>query len=390
MYPRKINDHTFAVGAIDWDRSLFDALIPLPYGTSYNAYVVKGSDKTALIDTVEPSKREVLKSNLSNLNIDNIDYIISNHAEQDHSGSIPDMLDLFPMAKLITNKKGQDMLLPLLDIPSEKIQLIEDRQTLSLGDKTLQFIFAPWVHWPETMFTYVVEDQTLFSCDLFGAHLASSKLFASENENTIQEAKRYYAEIMMPYGGRIVKHLETLKEFNVKTIAPSHGPVYDQTEQIFRAYHEWVSGELKNEVVIIYVTMHGSTEKLVFRLADELVKKGISVSPYNTVTASLGDMALSLVDAKTVIIASPAYLMGPHPNIAYVAYLINTLKPRTKNIGIIGSFGWGNKMVNQLTEMLNNLNVEYLSPLLVKGDPGPEDFEQIEALSKQIQQSHQT
>ena len=252
------------------------------------------------------------------------------------------------------------MLLPLLDIPAERVQLIEDRQTLSLGDKTLQFIFAPWVHWPETMFTYVVEDQTLFSCDLFGAHLASSKLFASENENTIQEAKRYYAEIMMPYGSRIVKHLETLTEFDIKTIAPSHGPVHDQTEQILSAHQEWVSGDLKNEVVIIYVTMHGSTEKLVFRLTDELVKKGISVSPFNTVTASLGDVALSLVDAKTVIIASPAYLMGPHPNMAYIAYLINTLKPRTKNIGIIGSFGWGNKMVNQLTEMLNNLKVEYL------------------------------
>ena len=339
MYPRKINESTFAVGAIDWDRTLFDALIPLPYGTSYNAYLVKGSDKTALIDTVEPTKLNVLKSNLDHLNIDKIDYIISNHAEQDHSGSLPEMLNLYPMAKLVTNKKGQDMLLPLLDIPPEKIQLIEDRQTLSLGDKTLQFIFAPWVHWPETMFTYLVEEQLLFSCDLFGAHLASSELYASNNENALQEAKRYYAEIMMPYGGRIVKHLETLKEFKIKTIAPSHGPVYDKPEEILTAYHEWVSGELKNEVVIIYVSMHGSTENLVFRVADELVKRGISVTPFNTVTTSLGDLALSLVDAKTVIIASPAFLMGPHPNIVSAAYLMNILKPRTKNVGIVGSFG---------------------------------------------------
>jgi flavorubredoxin len=351
---------------------------------------VKGSDKTALIDTVEPSKIDVLQSNLDYLNIDTIDFIISNHAEQDHSGSIPEMLKRYPMAQLVTNKKGQDMLLPLLDIPPDKIQLIEDRQTLTLGDKTLQFIFAPWVHWPETMFTYLIEDQLLFSCDLFGAHLASSELYASGNQNAMQEAKRYYAEIMMPFGGRIVKHLETLKEFNIKTIAPSHGPVYDKPEEILSAYQEWVAGDLKNEVVIIYVSMHGSTEKLVFGLMDELVKREISVIPFNTVTGNLGDLALSLVDAKTVILASPAYLMGPHPNLSYAAYLMNTLKPRTRNIGIIGSFGWGNKMVNQLTEMLNNLTVEYLSPLLVKGDPGPDDSEQIETLADNIKQLHQS
>jgi flavorubredoxin len=390
MVPRKINDGTYTVGAIDWDRTLFDALIPLPHGTSYNSYLVNGSDKTALIDTVDPTKLDVLLSNLDSLKTEKIDYIISNHAEQDHSGSIPALLQRYPMAKLVTNKKAQDMLLPLLDIPSEKIELIEDRQTLSLGSKTLQFIFAPWVHWPETMFTYLVEEKLLFSCDLFGAHLASSELYASQNENSLREAKRYYAEIMMPYGGRIVKHLETLKEFQIELIAPSHGLIYDNPAEILTAYQQWVSGDLKNEVVIIYVTMHGSTEKLVYRLTDELVNRDITVTPFNTVTADLGDIALSLVDAKTIIIASPAYLMGPHPNLAYVAYLINTLKPRTKHIGIMGSFGWGNKMVNQLTDMLNNLTVEYLPPLLVKGDPGPEEYEQLITLAENINQLHQS
>ncbi|UCF65996.1 MAG: FprA family A-type flavoprotein [bacterium] len=390
MYPRMMNENIFAVGAFDWDRTLFDALIPLPYGTTYNAYLIKGSKKTVLIDTVDPSKLAVLKRNLNNLNIDRLDYIISNHAEQDHSGSIPEILNLYPMARLLTGKKGQDMLLPLLDISPERIQVVEDREILSLGDKTLQFIFAPWVHWPETMFTFAVEDKILFSCDLFGAHLASSELFASKNENTLQEAKRYYAEIMMPYGGRIVKHLETLQNYDIKTIAPSHGPVYDHPEQIMSAYHEWVTGDLKNEVVIIYVTMHGSTEQLVFRLTDELVKRNISVTPFNTVTASLGDLALSLVDAKTVILGSPAYLMGAHPNLIYAAYLINTLKPRTQNVGIIGSFGWGNKMVNQLTDMLKDLTVEYLPPLLVKGNPRQQDYLDLVALAEKIQQVHQS
>ena len=151
MIPRTLKENIFTVGAIDWDRTLFDALIPLPYGTTYNAYLIRGSKKVALIDTVDPIKVNILKSNLAHLNVDKIDYVISNHAEQDHSGAIPEILSLYPESRLITNKKGRDMLLPLLDIPENRITLVEDRETLSLGDKTLQFIMAPWVHWPETI-----------------------------------------------------------------------------------------------------------------------------------------------------------------------------------------------------------------------------------------------
>jgi flavorubredoxin len=200
---RQLKTNVYAVGAIDWDRKLFDELIPLPDGTSYNAYLIKGSEKTALIDTVDPTKTYVLIDNLVKGGTTKIDYIISHHAEQDHSGSIPEILLLYPEAKVVTNAKCRDMLMDLLHIEEGKFITIEDGQTLSLGDKTLQFVFIPWVHWPETMGTYLKEDKIFFPCDFFGSHLATSSLFVDDQATVYESAKRYYAEIMMPFRGPI-------------------------------------------------------------------------------------------------------------------------------------------------------------------------------------------
>lgn len=389
MAVQKIKENIFSVGAQDWDRTLFDALIPLPNGTSYNSYLVKGDQKTALIDTVDPTKIATLFANLESLGLKQIDYIISNHAEQDHSGSIPEILEKYPTAQLVTSKKGQDMLLPLLDIPEERIRIVEDREVISLGNKTLEFIFAPWVHWPETMFTYLKEDKILFSCDLFGAHLATSQLYASQNSVALQEAKRYYAQIMMPYGSRIPKHLETLQAYQISLIAPSHGPIYDEPEKILDAYQDWTSDKVKKEVILLHISMHGSTRIMVSHFIDKLVEQGINVKPYNMVSADLGEITLSLVDAATIVLASPAVLMGAHPNIVYAAYLINALKPKAKFVGIIGSFGWGNKMVNQITEMLKDLKVEFLPAVMAKGHPRSEDFAALDKLAETIAQKHQ-
>ena len=177
---RRLGKNIFAVGAIDWDARLFDRLIPLPDGTSYNSYLIRGSEKTALLDTVEPSKTDVLFGNILGTGIEKIDYVVAHHAEQDHSGSLPDVLLVHPEAKVVTNPKCKQLLMDLLCLDEEKFITVEDGQKLSLGDKTLQFVYTPWVHWPETMSTYLPEDKILFSCDFFGAHLATSSLFADE------------------------------------------------------------------------------------------------------------------------------------------------------------------------------------------------------------------
>jgi flavorubredoxin len=388
MSIRKLKADIYSVGAIDWDRRLFDELIPLPEGTSYNAYLIKSDQKTVLLDTVDPSKDYELMNNLEHLGIKNIDLIISHHAEQDHSGSIPTILNRYKNAKVVTNPKCKSMLIDLLSIPEEKFITVNDRETLSLGNKTLQFVYTPWVHWPETMSTYLLEDKILFSCDFFGSHLASSQLFAKDNPQVYRSAKRYYAEIMMPFRVAIAKNLDKLKDLDIKTIAPSHGPIYDDPRMIMDAYRDWVSDKVKNEVVLPYVSMHGSTKKMVEHLVNALIQRGIRVEPFNLTVTDVGELAMALVDTATVVIASPTMLVGPHPSAFYAVYLTNILRPILKFASVIGSFGWGSKMLEQIQGSLTNLNAERLEPVIIKGHPKEEDYKALDWLADQIHQKH--
>lgn len=388
MPARQIKPGVYSVGAIDWDRRLFDELIPLPDGTSYNVYLIKGSEKTALIDTVDPPKENELFDNLRKLDVNNIDYVIANHAEQDHSGTIPKILKAFPNAKVVTNAKCKGMLIDLLLIPEDKFIVVNDANTLSLGNKTLQFIMAPWVHWPETMLTYLQEDKILFPCDFFGSHLATSDLYATDEARVYETAKRYYAEIMMPFRNSIKKHMEKLKQFEIEMIAPSHGPIHNKPNFILNAYEDWISDDVKNEVLIPYVSMHGSTDKMVQFLVEALIKRGITVIPFNLTKTDIGQFAKALVDAATIVIASPTVLIGPHPAAVYATYLANALRPKTKFASIIGSYGWGGKMVDTITGMLGNLKVELISPVIAKGYPKDKDFTLLEKLADEILVKH--
>lgn len=386
--PRQLKPNIYSVGTIDWDRRLFDELIPLPDGTSYNAYLVKGREKTALIDTVDSTMADVLIENLNQLKVKNIDYVIANHAEQDHSGSLPQILEIYPNAKVVATPKCKDMLIDLLLIPESKFITVDDGSSISLGDKTLEFIHAPWVHWPETMFTYLKEDKILFTCDFLGSHLATSDLFVTDEPVVYEAAKRYYAEIMMPFRTTIRKHLEKIKELAIETIAPSHGPIYDKPEFILNAYRDWVSDEVKNEVVIPYISMHGSTKEMVDHLVNALIKRGITVKQFNLSKTDIGKLAIALVDASTIVIGTPTVLTGPHPNVAYAAYLANALRPKLKFASIIGSYGWGGRMVEQLMMMVPNLKVDILEPVVIKGFPKEEDFKALDDLADKILNKH--
>ncbi len=378
----------FEVGAGDWDRRLFDELIPLPDGTSYNSYLIKGSKKTALIDTVDPSKEDVLLENLSYMGIKNIDFVIANHAEQDHSGCIPLVLTMFPKAKVVTNKKCMNMLKDHLHIEEKKFKVVEDGEELSLGDKTLQFHFTPWVHWPETMVTLLKEDKVLFSCDFFGAHTASSQLFKEDDDIVYQSAKRYYAEIMMPFRSPIKSNLKKLKKLEFDIIAPSHGPVYEDPDFIIDAYSEWVSDEVKNEVIVPYISMHGSTSKMVTHFVDYLIEHGMKVTPYNLTTTDVGNLAMGMVDAATIVLGTPTVLVGPHPQMVYATSLVNALRPKTKFVSVIGSYGWGGRAVEVIQENLTNLQAEMIEPVMVQGHPTRKDMKKVEQLAEEIIKKH--
>ncbi|MFC1942704.1 FprA family A-type flavoprotein [Chloroflexota bacterium] len=349
MKAREIKPGIYWVGAQDWDRRLFDELIPLPDGTSYNSYLIRGSEKTALVDAVDPSMEKVLFARLDDLGIKEIDYLVANHAEQDHSGAIPAVLTKYPSATAICTPKCKGLLTDLLGVPEAKIKTVEDKETISLGDRTLEFIHAAWVHWPETMLTYLREDKILLPCDLFGSHLATTDLYVTDESKIYEAAKRYYAEIMMPFRTNIEKHLEKLKDYQIDIIAPSHGPIHAHPEFIINAYRQWVLDPPKNTVVLPYVSMHGSTRLMVEYFVESLVQRGVSVEQFDLATVDIGKLAMSLVDAATVVLGVPTVLVGAHPKVAYAAFLANALRPKARFASIIGSYGWGSKAKEQIS-----------------------------------------
>lgn len=384
---RKIKPDVLYVGAINWDSRLFDELIPLPDGTSYNSYLIKGSEKTVLLDTVDPAKTSDLLNNLVEAGVDKIDYVISHHGEQDHSGSIPDILTLYPEAKVVTNEKCKKLLMDLLCIEEDKFQIIQDREELSLGNKTLQFHLTPWVHWPETMSTYLKEDKILFSCDFFGSHLATSDFYADEN-SVYEPAKRYFAEIMMPFRNVIKKNLDRVGELEIDTICPSHGPIHKNPQFIIDAYKQWVSDDVKNEVIIPFVSMHDSTRRMVDHLCGALIDRGITVKRFNLTGADIGKIAIALVDAATVVVGTPQVLAGAHPSAVHATYLANALRPKTKFVSIIGSIGWGGKMIETISGLLTNMKAEVIEPVVSVGFPKEESFAELDKLADKILEKH--
>jgi flavorubredoxin len=387
MIIRELKNGVHGIIINDWDRRIFDELIPLPDGTTYNAYLII-DDKNVLIDSSDSSKTDKFISALKEINIEKIDYIVSNHSEQDHSGSIPRVLKEFPGSKVIASAKGIKLLKDLLLIPEEKFISIEDNESLNTGRKTLKFFYAPWVHWPETVITYDADDKILFPCDLFGSHLATSNFYAPCDERVYTSAKRYYAEIMMPFRNQIKKHLQLIDSLDINIIAPGHGPIYNNPAFIINAYKDWISDNVKNEVIIPYVSMHGSVNKMVDFLVDTLIKKEIVAKPFNLTNVDIGELAISLVDAATVVLGSPTVLAGPHPSAVYALYLFKILRPKTKFVSVIGSFGWGGNMLKMITDMLPKGNIEVLDPVIINGYPKSSDLKLLENLAENIAERH--
>lgn len=387
---QEIKKNIYYCGLNDCDRKVFDELIPLEHGTSYNSYLVKGSDKIAIIDTMYPPKIDEYLKNLSDNNVEKLDYIIANHGEQDHSGAIPALLEKYPKAKVVTNPKVAANIKSMLHVPAEKIIEIFDGQELSLGDKTLKFIFAPGVHWPDTMFTYIKEDNVICTCDFLGAHYVFANVFAVKNPELTNSAKRYYAEIMMPFKAMCRKYVEKIRDMHVDMILPSHGPVYATPDYILSLYENWTAPEPDNLVVLPYVSMYESTKTMIDYLAVKLEEKGISTFKFDIVNDDLGDYAMHIVNAATIVMGSSMVLAGPHPASVNAAYLTALLKPKAKFAAFIGSYGWGGNLFGHIGEILKPLNLDVVGTLLVKGKPTALEFDKLEDLAEDIYHKHKS
>lgn len=390
MLFKEIKNNVYYAGLNDADRVIFDELIPLEHGTTYNSYLIKGSEKTAVIDTMYPPFSDLYIKNFTENGINKVDYIIANHGEQDHSGSLPDMIKKFQEAIILTNSKCKENIMEMLLIPEDKIRVVQNNEEISLGDKTLRFIMAPGVHWPDTMFTYLVEDNMLFTCDFLGAHLPFEELYAKNDELLYSMAKRYYAEIMMPFRMMCKKYTAMVEEMKPDYILPSHGPIYDKPEFILNAYKDWSSDDAKNLVLIPYVSMYGSVEEMVKYVANGLKENGINVYTHDIVRDDLGDLAVELVDAATVIIGASMVLAGPHPMAINTCVLANALKPKTKFVSFLGSYGWGGKLFETLGSLFTSIKPEVIEPVLIKGKLKEGDYKKLDELIASVTEKHKS
>ena len=370
------------VGVKDWSRRLFDSLIPLPQGTTYNAYLIKGKEKTALIDTVNPGFEGEFEGKLNIISsLEELDYVVMNHAEPDHAGAIPYILNRNKKALIVTTEKGARIASVQYRAPTERIKTVKDGITIDLGSKTLQFIEAPWLHWPETMFTYLKEDKILFPCDFLGEHTAFG-FWDDEVEELIPFAQRYFGEIMMPFRLMGKRAIEKIRELEIEIIAPSHGPIHRNPERILDAYTKWTAGETKKKVIIVYVTMWNSTEAMVKTMVETLLSESIEVSLYNLSNADIGDIAKDLVDSKGIVLGTPTVLGGMHPVALYGAYLVKALRPPLKYGVILSSYGWGGGAVKQASEILAPTKIEILGTARINGPPSTGDKRKIIDLGK--------
>jgi flavorubredoxin len=387
MGSKEIAPDVFWVGVKHHNRRLFDALIPLPYGTSYNAYLILGSKKTALIDTVNPGfEKELLEKISERIDPAKIDYVIMNHAEPDHANAAKDVLAVAKNAKLVASAKGKEAAMMYFDIPVERIMVVDESSEIGLGGKTLKFVDAPWLHWPETIFTYLEEDKILFPCDFFGSHLAVGEFYADEygNENTLDMAKLYFAEIMMPFRKPGQTAVEKVKKLEPKMIAPSHGLIWREPKVILDEYTKWTSEKFQKKVMIAYVSMWGSTEKMVLALRDALVKRGVTVEVFDLPNTEIGHIAKELVDTPVVVVGAPTVLGGVHPVAAYATMLVKTLRAPTKYAAVLTSYGWSGGAVKALQGILEGTRIEVLGVVEVKGPPKKTEFDKVVELADKI------
>ncbi len=386
MKPRTLKENVFWMGAVEWDRRISDTLSPIAEGSSSNCYFIRGSEKTALLDTSSPSHTEALLEQLNG--IDSVDFIVAHNAQQDHSGIIPDILAIYENSMVICTEQCSHMLISHLGIKDSRIRIVQDDETLDLGGKTLQFVETPWLPWPETMCSFLQEDRIIFTCNFFSAHQATSDLYAYDRVRNYPAAKRFYADSLMPFRPMVKQNLLKIESLEPVIIAPGHGPVHYDPPFILNAYKNWIEDTPENSVIIPYISIHGNTLKMVDFLVKELTSYNINVRPMDMRITDQATLACSLVDAATVILGSPTVHLGPHPIMVQTAYTINSLRPKFLHLGMIGSYGWSSRMPDMLKNLLPDLNVQLLNPVLCRGMPAQYDYGLLEKLAEEIAEIH--
>ena len=354
------------VGAIDWNVRNFHGY-STHRGSTYNAYLIV-DEKVALIDTVKAPFYDEMAARVREIvSFDKIDYVISNHVEMDHSGSLPMALRDAKNAKLVTLEKFGENGLAKTFHQSWPTIAVKEGSTIDLGKRKLAFIPTPMLHWPDSMCTYLVEDKLLFSMDAFGQHIATSQRFDDEVDMSVvmQEVSKYYANILMPFGDLIVKAVNKLGGVKIDMIAPSHGIIWrSHIKDVVGAYARWGKGETAARALIIYDTMWGSTGKMALAIARGMIGEGVDVKLFNLTASDKSDVIKEVLDAKALIIGSPTLNNGMFPSVAEFLCYLKGLKPRNKIGAAFGSHGWGGGAVKAVQQEMEQTGIELIDSKL--------------------------
>ncbi|MCD4679303.1 MAG: FprA family A-type flavoprotein [Bacteroidales bacterium] len=386
MKAKKIKEGIYWVGAIDWNLRNFHGYLT-QRGTTYNAYLII-DEKITLIDTVKSNlKDEMLKRISDIIDPSKIDYIVSNHVEMDHSGAIPDIMGLAPDATIITCPNGEKGL-KAHHFLGYKYKVVETGEKINIGKRNLEFVLTPMVHWPDNMICYVPEEKLLFSNDSFGQHLASSARFDDEYPLDIimLEARKYYANIVLPYSKPVQKEIEAAKTLDIEIIAPSHGIIWRKyVKEIFSEYIKWASSVTEKKAIIIYDTMWHSTEKMAFAIQEVFEDKGYIAPVISLQHNHMSDIMTEIITAEYICVGSPTLNKNILPTVAAFLTYLQGLAPSNRKAIAFGSYGWGDKSIPKITEYFENSGFEIIDTFKVKFIPTEEYLKNMqETLNEKI------
>lgn len=388
----EIKKGVYWVGAVDWDIKEFHGpSFHTPKGTSYNAYLII-DEKVTLVDIVDVDFVDVMIENIKQvIDPSKIDYVVVNHVEPDHSGGFPKIMEYIPDAKVFCSSKGKDGMLHHY-FGDYNYEVVKTNDVIDLGEKTIKFIEAPMLHWPDSMFSYIEEESLLMPNDAFGQHLASTKLFDDENNmcELMEEAKKYYANILMPFSNLVVKKIEEIVNMGLKIdmIAPSHGIIWRSSpDKIIEKYLEWGRGESTKKAVVVYDTMWQSTEKMARAIIEGLVSEGVDTKLYKASSRDMNDIITEILDAKAVLVASSTINNTMIPHVAKFLEELMGLKPKNKIGAAFGSYGWGKGAVGNIEKKMKEARINLVKEgLQIKFVPTEEDLKACFEYGKEIGQ----
>lgn len=385
MNPIKLKENVYWVGEIDWDLRNFHGYLT-QQGTTYNAYLIL-DEKITLIDSVRPYLYERMMQRLSRL-IDpsRIHYIVSNHVEMDHSGSLPLLMETAKNATIITSPHGQKGLLAHYKRNDWNFKVVKTNEMVSLGRKSMKFVLTPLVHWPDNMVSYLVEDNILFSNDAFGQHIASSERFDDEYplDISVDEAKKYYANIVLPYSSQVQKAMDALSPLAISMIAPSHGIIWrSHVNAIVGEYRKWSSSKVENRCLVIYDTMWKSTEKIAYSIQEVFESMGIPTKMMNLRKNHISDIIADILTAKFICVGSPTLNSNMLPTVAGFLTYLKGLSPQNR-IGLaFGSYGWGGQAVGHVEDILKECGFQMMRSIKAQYIPDDAQLQEISNTLKQ-------